>query len=105
MSRKAYCLDTAVMENSHESLNSLRVDPVRYRSSEPARTDIVSWIEGFDHRRRLQTAIGHRTPMRFERRLMAASTQEPRLNPPEPFSSMLPRARGCVAHPPDGRSR
>jgi transposase InsO family protein len=72
MSRKACCLDNAVMENSCKSLESWRVDLVRYRGRERAGTDIVNWIEGFHHHRRLHTAIGYRTSMQFERQLMAA---------------------------------
>lgn len=72
MSREANCWDNAVRESFFKSLKPERVAHVRFETRQQARTHIVDWIEGFYNRRRLQSALGYRTPLQARQQLMAA---------------------------------
>lgn len=64
------------MEGAHsiffKTLKVERVHAQRYASRDEARTDIVSWIEGFYNRRRMHSALGYRSPAQYEEVMRAA---------------------------------
>ena len=72
MSRRANCWDNSVMESFFKTLKVELVHQQRYETRAQARTDIVSWIEGFYNRQRIHSSIGYESPIDAECGLMAA---------------------------------
>ena len=72
MSRRANCWDNAAMESFFKTLKVERTHLLRYDTRALAKLDIVDWIEGFYHHRRMQSSIGYKTPVNVESSLMAA---------------------------------
>jgi len=72
MSRRANCWDNSAMESFFKTLKVELVHQQRYESRAQARTDIVTWIEGFYNRQRIHSCIGYETPIDAECGLMAA---------------------------------
>jgi putative transposase len=72
MSRRANCWDNSAMESFFKTLKVELVHQQRYETRAQARTDIVSWIEGFYNRQRIHSSIGYETPIDKECGLMAA---------------------------------
>ena len=72
MSRRGNCWDNAAMESFFKTLKVELIHPQRYATRAQARSDIVSWIEGFYNRERLHSSIGYETPVNAECGLMAA---------------------------------
>jgi len=72
MSRRANCWDNSAMESFFKTLKVELVHQQRYESRAQARTDIVTWIEGFYNRQRIHSSIGYETPIDAECGLMAA---------------------------------
>jgi len=72
MSRRASCWDNSAMESFFKTLKVELVHQQRYESRAQARTDIVTWIEGFYNRQRIHSSIGYETPIDAECGLMAA---------------------------------
>ena len=67
MSRKGNCWDNAPMESFFGSLKSELVHHHRYATREDAKRDLFGYIEGYDNRQRLHSAIGYITPEQAER--------------------------------------
>ncbi len=68
MSRRANCWDNAPMESFFGSLKSELVHGQRYPTREAAKRDLFAYIEGYDNRQRLHSALGYITPEQAERR-------------------------------------
>ena len=64
--------DNSAMESFFKTLKVELVHQQRYESRAQARTDIVTWIEGFYNRQRIHSSIGYETPIDAECGLMAA---------------------------------
>ena len=62
MSRRGNCLDNAPMESFFASLKKEQIHHVRFGSREEAKAAVFDYIEVFYNRRRLHSALGHRTP-------------------------------------------
>jgi transposase InsO family protein len=62
MSRKGNCLDNAPMESFFASLKKEQVHQVSYPTREAAKAAVFEYIEIFDNRPRLHSALGYRTP-------------------------------------------
>ena len=72
MSRRANCWDNSAMESFFKTLKVELIHPQRYATRAHARSDIVSWIEGFYNGQRLHSSIGYETPVAVECGLMVA---------------------------------
>ena len=64
--------DNSAMESFFKTLKVELVHQQRYESRAQARTDIVTWIEGFYNRQRIHSSIGYETLIDAECGLMAA---------------------------------
>ena len=62
MGRRGNCLDNAPMESFFASLKKEQIHHVRFGSREEAKAAVFDYIEVFYNRRRLHSALGHRTP-------------------------------------------
>jgi putative transposase len=62
MSRRGNCLDNAPMASFFASLKKEHVHQARFRSREEAKAAVFDYIEIFDNRQRLHSALGYRTP-------------------------------------------
>ena len=60
------------MESFFKTLKVERTHLLRYDTRALAKLDIVDWIEGFYHHRRIHSSIGYKTPVNVESSLMAA---------------------------------
>ena len=72
MSRRGNCWDNSAMESFFKTLKVELVHQQRYETRAQARTDIVSWIEGFYNHQRIHSSIGYESPIDAECGLMAA---------------------------------
>ena len=72
MSRRGCCWDNAPAESFFKTLKVERVHRIRYGLRAEARLNIIGWIEGYYNRRRLHSAIGYRSSVEMENRLLAA---------------------------------
>ena len=72
MSRRGNCWDNSPMESFSKTLKVELVHQQKYQTRAQARTEIVSWIEGFYNRQRIHSSIGYETPVDAECGLMAA---------------------------------
>jgi transposase InsO family protein len=62
MSRRGNCLDNAPMESFFASLKKEHVHQTRFRTRAEAKAAVFDYIEVFDNRQRLHSALGYRTP-------------------------------------------
>ena len=67
MSGRGNCYDNAVVESFFGLLKRERVNRVRYRTRDEARTDIFEYIECFYNRKRRHGYVGYISPVDFER--------------------------------------
>jgi len=68
MSGKGSCFDNAAMESFWKTLKTERVYLQKtYETREIAKSDIVAYVEMFYNSERLHSALGYRSPNRFER--------------------------------------
>jgi len=72
MSRRGNCWDNSPMESFFKTLKVELVHQQKYQTRAQARTEIVSWIEGFYNRQRIHSSIGYESPIDAECGLMAA---------------------------------
>ena len=54
------------MESFFSTLKREQVHHYTYRTRDQARADNFSYIEGFNNRRRIHSAVGYVSPVRFE---------------------------------------
>ena len=71
MSRRGNCYDNAAMESFFASLKKERTRRKTYRARNDARADIFDYIEYFYNRKRRHEHLGHRSPVDYERALIA----------------------------------
>ena len=67
MGRKGCCYDNAPMESFFHTLKVELVHQGRFASREEARRELFAYLEGYDNRQRLHSALGYRTPEQAER--------------------------------------
>lgn len=72
MSRKGDCYDNAVAESFFSTLKTELVHHCRYTTRAEARQSIFEYIEIFYNRERRHSALGYRSPVRFEQEVLAA---------------------------------
>ena len=72
MSRRGNCWDNSPMESFFKTLKVELVHQQKYETRQQARTEIVSWIEGFYNRQRIHSSIGFKAPIDAECGLEAA---------------------------------
>jgi putative transposase len=66
------CYDNAAVESFFSLLKRERVNRVRYRTREAARSDVFDYIERFYNRQRSHSYLGYTSPVRFEQQAMRA---------------------------------
>jgi putative transposase len=66
------CYDNAAAESFFGLLKRERVNRVRYRTREEARSDVFDYIERFYNRQRSHSYLGYISPVQFERQAMGA---------------------------------
>ena len=66
MGRVGACGDNAALESFVALLQRNVLDRQRRATRAQLRLEIVTWIEGSNHRRRRQRALGKLTPIEFE---------------------------------------
>ena len=71
MSRKGYCWDNAPAESFFRSLK-VELEPAEWSTRRAAAQAVATYIDGFYNPVRLHSAIGYRSPMNFEARMVAA---------------------------------
>ena len=64
--------DNSAMDSFFKTLKVELVHQQRYETRAQARTDIVSWIEGFYNHQRIHSSTGYESPIDAECGLMAA---------------------------------
>lgn len=67
MSRKANCYDNATMESFWSTLKMELIYRRKFASRQQAKREIFDYIEVFYNRQRTHSALGYRSPERFER--------------------------------------
>ncbi len=67
MSRTACCYGNAPMESFFHTLKVELVHQRRWATRDEARRDLFAYIEGYDNRQRIHSAIGYLTPEQAER--------------------------------------
>jgi putative transposase len=70
MSARGNCYDNAVVESFFGLLKRERVNRVRYRTRDEARTDVFDYIECFYNRKRRHGYLGNISPAAFEARTL-----------------------------------
>ena len=76
MSRTACCYDKAPMESFFHMRKVELVDQRRLPTHENAQRDLVAYIEGYDDRCRIHSAIGYRTPEHVERQMVCVCVHQ-----------------------------
>jgi putative transposase len=66
------CYDNAAAESFFGLLKRERVNRVRYRTREEARSDVFDYIERFYNRQRSHSYLGYNSPVEFERQAVGA---------------------------------
>jgi putative transposase len=76
----AYDYDNAMAESFFATLECELLDRRTFRTQAEAKLAIFEWIEGWYNTRRRHSSLGYRSPVRFERELMATTpvNREPR---------------------------
>ncbi len=72
MSRRGNCWDNAVAERFFRSLKSERVRRRAYTSTTEAKSDVLDYIARFYNHVRIHSAIGNKSPAKYERMMNAA---------------------------------
>ncbi|MDC7226029.1 MAG: IS3 family transposase [Spirochaetales bacterium] len=72
MSRRGNCYDNAAVESFFNSLKKERTRRRKYLTREEARNDIFDYIEVFYNRKRRHEHLNRRSPVDFEKALMAS---------------------------------
>ncbi|AMB44402.1 transposase [Methylobacterium sp. AMS5] len=67
MSRTGCCYDNAPMESFFHTLKVELVHQRRWATRDEARRDLFAYIEGYDNRQRIHSALGYITPEQAER--------------------------------------
>ena len=67
MSRKGCCYDNAPMESFFHTLKVELVHQRQWTTREEAKRDLFAYIEAYDNRARIHSALGYRTPEQAER--------------------------------------
>ena len=67
MSSSGNCYDNAVVESFFGVLKRERVNRVRYRTRDEARSDLFEYIEVFYNRKRRHGYLGNISPAEFEK--------------------------------------
>ncbi|KQP26510.1 transposase [Methylobacterium sp. Leaf100] len=67
MSRTGCCCDNAPMESFFHTLKVELVHQRRWATRDEARRDLFAYIEGYDNRQRIHSALGYSTPEQAER--------------------------------------
>jgi len=73
MSRRGDCYDNAVVESFFKTLKAELVYHERYATREQARRSVFEYVEVFYNRRRLHSSLDYRSPVEFERDIIAAA--------------------------------
>jgi putative transposase len=68
MSRKADCYDNAPMESFFHTLKTELVHHCHCATRAEAERNIFAFIEGYDNRTRIHSAIGYISPIRMEQK-------------------------------------
>ena len=66
------CYDNAAIESFFSLLKRERINRVRYRTREQARSDVFDYIERFYNRQRSHSYLGYTSPVQFERQTVGA---------------------------------
>ena len=66
------CYDNAAIESFFSLLKRERINRVRYRTREQARSDVFDYIERFYNRQRSHSYLGYISPVEFERQAVRA---------------------------------
>jgi putative transposase len=66
------CYDNAAAESFFSLLKRERVNRVRYRTREEARSDVFDYIERFYNRQHSHGYLGYTSPVQFERQTVGA---------------------------------
>jgi transposase InsO family protein len=69
MSRKGNCCDNAQAESFFSRFKAELVENGVFESVEQARSEIFSYIEGYYNRVRLNSGLGYKSPLEFEKEL------------------------------------
>lgn len=69
MSRRGNCLVNAQMESFFASLKVEHVHQAHFRTRDQARAAVFDYIEFFDNRQRLHSALGYQTPVEARARM------------------------------------
>jgi putative transposase len=64
------CYDNAAIESFFSLLKRERVNRVRYRTRDEARSDVFDYIERFYNRQRSHSYLGYTSPVRYEQQVM-----------------------------------
>ncbi len=65
MSRKGDCWDNAVAESFFKTLKVEKVNHMKYKTKEEAKTDLFGYIEIFYNRKRFHSTLGFTSPVNF----------------------------------------
>jgi len=74
MSRKGNCWDNAVAESFFSTLKTELVYRTTFLTRKQARLAISEWIEVFYNRQRRHSTLGYETPVEFEQRYYASTS-------------------------------
>ena len=66
MGRKGCCYDNAPMEGFFPTLKIELVHREHFATRKEARRELFAYLEGYDNRQRLHSALGYRTPEQAE---------------------------------------
>jgi transposase InsO family protein len=69
MSARGNCYDNAQAESFFSRFKAELIEDGRFDSIEEARTEILSYIDGYYNRIRRHSALGYKSPLEFEREL------------------------------------
>ena len=64
------CYDNAAIESFFSLLKRERVNRVRYRTRDEARSDVFDYIERFYNRQRSHSYLGYTSPVQYEQQAM-----------------------------------
>lgn len=70
MSRRANCWDNAVAESVFKSLKAEMIYHRKFLDQQSAKLEVFAYIEGFYNTKRIDSALGYKTPKQMEEMLM-----------------------------------
>ena len=73
MGSRGDCFDNALCESFFATLECELLDRRRFRTQAEAKMAIFDFIEGFYNPRRRHSALGHESPVNYERRRQSAA--------------------------------